>query len=93
MEAALGSTAPEGPEAPDASLVLRIDGLYKNFGGIKALDNVSLTVRHGEVHGLLGQNGSGKSTLIKILSGFYDADGEPQIIIDGRRVMLSLIHI
>jgi ribose transport system ATP-binding protein len=90
VEAALGSTAPEVSEAPDTSLVLRIDGLHKNFGGIKALDNVSLTVRHGEVHGLLGQNGSGKSTLIKILSGFYDADGEPQIIIDGRRVTLPV---
>ncbi|HZZ60982.1 MAG TPA: sugar ABC transporter ATP-binding protein [Roseiarcus sp.] len=90
MEAALGSTAAQGSEALDTSLVLQIDGLHKSFGGVKALDHVSLAVRHGEVHGLLGQNGSGKSTLIKILSGFYDADGEPSIIIDGRRARLPV---
>ena len=66
--------------------VLRISGLSKSFGGAQALDDVSLCVRHGEVHGLLGQNGSGKSTLIKILCGFHAPDGEPTIEIDGRPV-------
>ncbi|MBV9289341.1 MAG: sugar ABC transporter ATP-binding protein [Hyphomicrobiales bacterium] len=88
MEAALSSTAAR--EAQNATLVLQIDGLHKSFGGVKALDNVRLAVRHGEVHGLLGQNGSGKSTLIKILSGFHDADGQPLIMIDGRRLSLPI---
>jgi ribose transport system ATP-binding protein len=64
--------------------VLRIERLSKSFGGARALDEVSLLVRHGEVHGLLGQNGSGKSTLIKVLSGFHEPDGKPTIEIDGR---------
>ena len=70
--------------------VLRIEGLSKSFGGARALDDVSLTVRHGEVHGLLGQNGSGKSTLIKILCGFHAPDGSPKIEIDGGPVALPV---
>lgn len=55
--------------------LLEITRLSKAFNGVPALRNVALDVRSGEVHGLLGANGSGKSTLIKILAGFYDADG------------------
>ena len=71
-------------------LVLRIERLSKSFGGARALDEVDLTVRHGEVHGLLGENGSGKSTLIKILSGFHQPDGRPTIEIDGRALPLPV---
>ncbi|HEY3736285.1 MAG TPA: sugar ABC transporter ATP-binding protein [Jatrophihabitans sp.] len=56
------------PAALDAA------GIVKTFGTHRALDRVSLTVRAGEVHGLLGENGSGKSTIIKILSGFHRPD-------------------
>ncbi len=49
-------------------------GISKSFPGVLALDNVSLTVRGGTVHGLMGENGAGKSTLMKCLLGIYKAD-------------------
>ena len=55
-------------------LALEIQGLTKRFPGVLALDDVSLAVRPGQVHALVGQNGAGKSTLINILSGMYSAD-------------------
>ncbi len=54
-----------------------------SFGGIKAVDGVSLDLYPGEVVGLLGHNGAGKSTLIKILSGAYEADSG-EIWINGK---------
>ncbi|MFF7868022.1 sugar ABC transporter ATP-binding protein [Streptomyces qaidamensis] len=53
---------------------LRISGLTKSFGGVRALDGVHLTVPAGQVHALLGHNGAGKSTLIKCLGGAYPPD-------------------
>jgi D-xylose transport system ATP-binding protein len=55
-----------------------------SFGGIKAVDHVSIDLHPGEVVGLLGHNGAGKSTLIKILSGAYKADGG-EIFINGEK--------
>lgn len=51
------------------SEILRVDGISKRFGGVHALDDVSVTFRQGSVHTLAGENGSGKSTLIKVISG------------------------
>jgi branched-chain amino acid transport system ATP-binding protein len=59
--------------SPDS--LLRIDNLVKRFGGFRALDGLSLTLREGEILGLVGPNGSGKTTCINVVSGLYAADG------------------
>jgi len=51
--------------------ILRVEGLVKHFGGVKAVDGVDFSVRRGEVHALIGPNGSGKTTIINLLSGLY----------------------
>jgi ribose transport system ATP-binding protein len=66
-------------------LVLEMRSIDKEFPGVKALHNVSLTVSRGEVLGLVGENGAGKSTLIKILSGAYKRDGG-EIFINGKLI-------
>jgi D-xylose transport system ATP-binding protein len=58
------------------------------FGGVKAVDHVSVDLHAGEVVGLLGHNGAGKSTLIKILSGAYKADAG-EILVDGKPVTID----
>ena len=62
---------------------VELKNISKSFGGVHALQDVSLTVRKGEVHALVGQNGAGKSTLMKILSGAYRKDSG-EIYINGK---------
>jgi methyl-galactoside transport system ATP-binding protein len=68
--------------------VLEMNGITKIFPGVKALDNVSLKVRPGSVHALMGENGAGKSTLMKCLFGIYQADAG-EIILDGQKVKIT----
>ena len=70
--------------------LLEMQGITKVFPGVKALDDVSLTVESGEIHALVGENGAGKSTLMKVLSGVYPAGSyDGVIVIDGSPVRLS----
>jgi ribose transport system ATP-binding protein len=71
----------------DQIAALRLEGISKTFPGVKALSDVSLTVKRGEVRALVGENGAGKSTLIKILSGAYSGD-EGEIVFDGKPVQI-----
>ena len=57
-----------------STAALEIERMSKRFGGVRALDDVTLRVESGEVHGLIGHNGAGKSTLIKIIAGYHTPD-------------------
>ena len=66
-------------------IILSIKDVSKSFPGVKALDQVSIEIRRGTVHGIVGENGAGKSTLMKILSGVYQKDSGT-IIFDGEEI-------
>jgi branched-chain amino acid transport system ATP-binding protein len=70
------TAAPVARRAPavDAPPVLEVQGLTKRYGGVMALDDISLTVTEGEVLGIIGPNGSGKTTLFDVVSGFVAPD-------------------
>jgi len=76
--------------SPGAPPTLEMESISKTFRATRALDQVSFTVRPGEIHGLLGTNGSGKSTLIKILAGFHAPDPGGIMRFNGMPVMLPL---
>jgi ABC-type sugar transport system ATPase subunit len=67
-----------------SAVLLELKGVTKQYPGVKALDDVSLKIRAGEVHALVGENGAGKSTLIKILAGIVQPDAGV-IIFDGKQ--------
>ena len=67
------------------TVLLRMEGITKEFPGVKALDGVNLTVRAGTVHALMGENGAGKSTLMKCLFGVYTKDAG-HIYLEGQEV-------
>lgn len=80
-----GNNPQTSQQKSDAPVLLRMEGISKSFPGVKALDNVSLTVRAGTVHALMGENGAGKSTLMKCLFGVYNKDAG-HIYLDGQEV-------
>ncbi len=85
-DAVLTEVAHSG-EQNGGDALLRLEGISKSFPGVRALHNVHMEVRRGEVHALLGENGAGKSTLMKILSGAYGRDSG-EIIWEGKPITI-----
>ncbi len=75
--------------SPSPEPILEMRHVSKTFPGVRALNDVELTVYPGEVHALMGENGAGKSTLMKILSGAYTADPGAEIRIGGKSVVIE----
>ena len=71
--------------------MISVEHVSKSFPGVKALDDVTFTIRSGEVHGLVGENGAGKSTLIKILSGVW-SDYSGTVSLDGTPRRFESVH-
>jgi ABC-type sugar transport system ATPase subunit len=69
--------------------LLQMNHISKTFPGVKALDDVKLEVKPGEVHALIGENGAGKSTLIKILAGIYHPDPGAEFYFEGKKAEIN----
>jgi ABC-type sugar transport system ATPase subunit len=76
------------PRIESSRFILEMQGIGKSFGPIKALEDVTLRIRQGTVHALVGENGAGKSTLMKMLSGVYQPD-TGTIVRDGKTCVLK----
>ncbi len=84
------------------SVLMEIKQLTKIFPGVRAVDDVSLTIRKGEVHIIIGENGAGKSTLVKMMAGIYSLNGgemfiegekyEPMNVLQAQKAGINMIH-
>ena len=77
----------QGRQATAAPFAIELKGISKSFGPVQANKDISIQVRRGTIHGIIGENGAGKSTLMSILYGFYKADSG-QILIGGRETAI-----
>lgn len=70
-------------------VLIELKNINKTFPGVKALTDVSMDIRKGEIHALAGENGAGKSTLIKILTGVYSCDEGSEMYMNGKKITLK----
>jgi ABC-type branched-subunit amino acid transport system ATPase component len=90
MNSVLGKAQASAPSSSQ-SHSFSVHAAYKNFGGVAALNNVSLEIRPGEIHGLIGPNGSGKTTMLNVLTGYYPID-KGAIVLDSKDVTTSNVQ-
>jgi len=72
--------------------LLKVEHIYKSFGGVKAIQDFSIDANRGEIHGIIGPNGAGKTTIFNVISGIYTAD-EGAVLLDGKDVTHMEQHL
>lgn len=72
--------------------ILKIEGISKSFGGVRALINIDAEIQRGTIHSVIGPNGSGKTTLINVITGFYKPD-TGSILFNGENIVAQQPHI
>jgi ABC-type branched-subunit amino acid transport system ATPase component/ABC-type branched-subunit amino acid transport system permease subunit len=77
---------------PDNAPLLKLQDLKRYFGGVKAVDGVSITVQSGQIHGLIGPNGSGKSTAVNVISGLYSASAG-NMLLHGKALPRGMFNV
>jgi branched-chain amino acid transport system ATP-binding protein len=82
---AVSSASSSSPVVADGDILLTVSGVSKHFGGVRAVEDVSLAVRRGSLTSIIGPNGAGKTSLLNIISGFYQPD-RGSIRFEGREV-------
>jgi branched-chain amino acid transport system permease protein len=79
-------------KVPTIGPLLQLEDLKRYFGGVKAVDGVSMTVQAGQIHGLIGPNGSGKSTAVNVISGLY-APSAGKMMLHGKALPMGLFNV
>jgi len=74
VAAAKTETSARGPGTPAGQPILRLAGVVRLFGGLRAVDDVTLTIQEGTIHGIIGPNGAGKTTVFNVVNGFLSAN-------------------
>ncbi|MFP5213889.1 MAG: ABC transporter permease subunit [Acidobacteriota bacterium] len=80
------------PRKTDGGPLLNLRDLKRHFGGVKAVDGITVTVRSGQVHGLIGPNGSGKSTAVNVISGLY-APTDGAMLLHGDSLPMGMFRV
>jgi len=90
-EAGTAAPMPARP-AEGRDLILRVEGLTKRFGGLRAVDGATFDVERGSITALIGPNGAGKTTCFNVVTGFYRADGG-EVVYDGESIFRKPAHV